>query len=177
MSDESKYFVCADRRVFENIHYLTINGKYAVLSTTAQKVMKNKNEYLQFNTNKDNVAADEIGIRYLLTALSEEKIKEYKKKLVEGHERSNLTEAVRELKEILRHFAEFENSEKTGKGNQRPQNKQQELLNTNPSTPNISTHLLEENNKTGKQDKNESSNLYPHSQLTELSNITQPFHF
>ena len=63
------------------------------------------------------------------------------------------------------------------KENQRLQNQQQELLNTNPSAPNISTHLLEENNKTGKEHKNESSNLYPHNQLTEISNITQPFPF
>ena len=58
-----------------------------------------------------------------------------------------------------------------GKENQRTQDQQQEPLNTNPSAPDISTHLLEENIKTGKQKKNESSSLYPHSELTELYNI------
>ena len=56
--------------------------KYAVLSRTAQAVMKNNNEYLQFNINRDNVEADDIGVRYLLTAVLEEKIKEYRRSLL-----------------------------------------------------------------------------------------------
>lgn len=38
------------------------DGKIAVLSATAQKIFKDKNQYMQYNSNKDNVAIDEIGI-------------------------------------------------------------------------------------------------------------------
>ena len=61
-----------------------------------------------------------------------------------------------------------------GKGNQNSEDQQKEQTKTNTSAPNFAIHFVEEN-KTGKQDKNESSNLYPHNQLTEISNLTQPF--
>ena len=63
-----------------------------------------------------------------------------------------------------------------GKGKQNAENQQKEQSKTNPSAPNFSINFVEEN-KSGKQDKKESCNLYPHNQLTEISNVTQPFHF
>ena len=79
--DETNFFTCANSRCCDNIVYLVKDDKFEVLSRTAQVIMKNSNEYLQFNTNKDNVEKDDIGVRYLLTAVFEEKIKDYRRLL------------------------------------------------------------------------------------------------
>ena len=82
--------------------------KYAVLSRTAQAVMKNNNEYLQFNTNRDNVEADDIGVRYLLTAALEERIKEYRRSLLKGQHKMSLRDVINDLKDLMSHFSELD---------------------------------------------------------------------
>ena len=106
--DETNYFCGADSKIFNDVSYLIKDGKYGVLSGAAQKVMKSSNEYLQFNTNKDNVNKDSIGVKYLLSAAFEDAIREYKLKIAGGQERTNLVEAVRELKKILKQYEAIE---------------------------------------------------------------------
>ena len=108
--DKTGFFCGADNKTFNDVRYLLKDGRYGVLSGAAQKIMKSSNEYLQFNTNKDNVGKDSIGVKYLLTAVFEDSIREYKLRIAGGQERANLVEAVRELKKILK---EYEAIEKT----------------------------------------------------------------
>lgn len=56
--DDTGYFVNASIEMLNTVRHLKKDGRFTVLSATAQKVMKNNNEYLQFNTNKDEILVD-----------------------------------------------------------------------------------------------------------------------
>lgn len=102
--DESDYFRGAKEKLSDNIRYLELDGRYAVLSMAAQKVMKNSNEYKQFVTDVDDVTTDSIGVKFLLSSALETQIKNYRDKLITKRDSANVHVIIAELRRLLQDY-------------------------------------------------------------------------
>lgn len=83
------------------IRYFEKDGKVAVLSGTAQKVMRTSGEYLQFNTNVEDVSTDSIGVTLLSGAALEKRNCHFRDELVRRRGDANLQDAIEELRRII----------------------------------------------------------------------------
>ncbi|UHK03239.1 MAG: hypothetical protein FMFV1_gp4 [Hangzhou merodon fulcratus virga-like virus 1] len=104
--DESNYFANAEDGVVDGLRYKKKDGKYALLSISAQQAMRNRNEYLQFNTNTDDVACDNIGVFLLFEAvlLPQFMLVERSKRICELDKRPSINERIEILKDLVKNF-------------------------------------------------------------------------
>uniref|UniRef100_A0A034VNC8 Nonstructural protein WIV domain-containing protein n=1 Tax=Bactrocera dorsalis TaxID=27457 RepID=A0A034VNC8_BACDO len=116
--DEINYFCDAIDCSYNSIRYKYKNGKFAVLSFAAQKTMRDCNQFLQFNDNKEDVSMDKIGVFFLFEAvlLSQASLKTYKKKIEFDDitkSRPTIKERTDLMRKILNNYDKLNNNQPT----------------------------------------------------------------
>lgn len=102
--DAAAYFVGARRERVGSISIVAKDGKLALLCPTIQLIMRDCNEYLQFNTNREDVCVDRLGVRVLARAALEMRVATFREELRTNYDQDRLKEAIKELKEIVTVF-------------------------------------------------------------------------
>lgn len=99
--DANHFFANARQESVDNIRYFIADDKLAVLSTVAQRIMRDSSEYLQYNIHKSDVHTDAIGVRVLLGAALEQRVCEFRDELRTSVDRERLHASMVELKSII----------------------------------------------------------------------------
>uniref|UniRef100_A0A0A9YLR6 DNA-directed RNA polymerase subunit beta n=1 Tax=Lygus hesperus TaxID=30085 RepID=A0A0A9YLR6_LYGHE len=79
--DSTNFFSDAEQEIISGICVKKKNGKYAVLSDTAQAVFTDKNQYVQFTTNQEHIKITNEGV--ILSLMVRRKIMEMARANVE----------------------------------------------------------------------------------------------